>query len=153
MPLCRAVNSGIIVSLCFTPTIGTSLATPCSTSPPLLWRAPPLALKSAAFCHVRSLLLVLPLGQPQLLESSQRAQDGPPDPHAEPTLDRRSGQCSNLFFFWQRKNGGRKSIRTKNKTKQNKTGRRKRQNRVEWDEKGPVNVRSCMHLSWRTATH
>ena len=57
-----------------------------------------LALKSATLRHVRTLLLVLALGQPQLLEGAEGAQDGPPDPHAEPSLDWRRRECSDLFL-------------------------------------------------------
>lgn len=57
-----------------------------------------LALKSATLCHIRPLLLVLALGQPQLLKRAEGAQDRAPDPHAEPALDRRGRQRSDLVF-------------------------------------------------------
>lgn len=56
-----------------------------------------LTLKSARLSDISPLLLVLSLGQPELLEGAEGAQDGPADPHAKPSLDRGSGQGPDLF--------------------------------------------------------
>lgn len=61
----------------------------------IIWRRY-LALETPRLRHLRPLLFILPLREPQLLERPEGAKDGPPNPHAEPPLDGRRGQRSNL---------------------------------------------------------